>query len=246
MGSCATSETRSPRRMCRRCSLRSATPRMRTVCSPTCPSSTGSPARPKNPTKLQSQASKRPWQHGTLLKKIRQLPSPLGVTKQHQKQPKLQYLQLHPQTLLHKQHQKKRGAWRIYIKPKHFAFLENRDNTNVDSTPTKTSMNLKNSAQGKFSNWPNASPLAAWRLRTLGPQQTERGTGGTNGRGLQVHQEGERLEDGQLSLKHQHRRSRRSLASAFLLGSLPCPPAPRRLAVPASFAFSRLTCWILV
>merc|ERR1712210_5593 len=207
--SCATSETRSPRRMCRRCSLRSATPRMRTVCSPTCPSSTGSPARPKNPTKLQ-------------------------------------YLQLHPQTLLHKQHQTKRGAWRIYIKPKHFAFLENRDNTNVDSNPTKTSMNLKNSAQGKFSNWPNASPLAAWRLRTLGPQQTERGTGGTNARGLQVHQEGERLEDGQLSLKHQHRRSRRSLASAFLLGSLPCPPAPRRLAVPASFAFSRLTCWILV
>merc|ERR1719262_1845723 len=68
--SSATSETRSPRRMCRRCSPRSATLRMRTVCSPTCPSSTGSPARPKNPTKLQSQASKRPWQHGTLLKKI--------------------------------------------------------------------------------------------------------------------------------------------------------------------------------
>merc|ERR1712088_477103 len=38
----------------------------------------------------------------------------------------------------------------------------------------------------------------------------------------------------------------KSLASAFLLGSLPRPPAPRRLAVPASFAFSRLTCWILV
>merc|ERR1712018_597839 len=118
--SCATSETRSPRRMCRRCSLRSATLRMRTVCSPTCPSSTGSPARPKNPTKLQSQASKRPWQHGTLLKKIWQLPLPLGVTKQHQKQPKLQCLQLHPQTRLHKEHQWKRGAWRIYIKPKHF------------------------------------------------------------------------------------------------------------------------------
>merc|ERR1712031_138963 len=31
---------------------------------------TGSLARPKNPTKLQSQASRRPWQHGTLLKKI--------------------------------------------------------------------------------------------------------------------------------------------------------------------------------
>merc|ERR1712241_1317356 len=39
-----------------------------------------------------------------------------------------------------------------------FAFLENRDNTNVDSNPTKTSMNLKNLAQGNFSNWPNASP----------------------------------------------------------------------------------------
>merc|ERR1712039_960344 len=38
-----------------------------------------------------------------------------------------------------------------------FAFLENRDNTNVDSNPTKTSMNLKNLAQGNFSNWPNAS-----------------------------------------------------------------------------------------
>merc|ERR1739838_317860 len=59
-----------PKEDVRRCSLRSATLRMRTVCSPTCPSSTGSPARPKNPTKLQSQASKRPWQHGTLLKKI--------------------------------------------------------------------------------------------------------------------------------------------------------------------------------
>merc|ERR1712203_818627 len=242
--SCATSETRSPRRTCRRCSLRSATLRMRTVCSPTCPSSTGSPARPKNPTKLQSQASKRPWQHGTLLKKILQLPSPLGVTKQHQKQPKLRYLQLHPQTLLHniKRSVEPGGST---LSRSIFAFLENRDNTNVDSNPTKTSMNLKNSAQ-KFSNWPNASPLAAWRLRTLGPQQTERGTGGANARGLQVHQEGERLEDGQLSLKHQHRRSRRSLASAFLLGSLPCPPAPRRLAVPASFAFSRLTCWILM
>merc|ERR1712226_1581191 len=100
-------------------------------------------------------------------------------------------------------------------------------------------------AQGKFSNWPNASPLAAWRLRTLGPQQTERGTGGANARGLQVHQEGERLEDGQLSLKHQHRRSRRSLASAFLLGSLPPPAAllshhhSHFLASPVGYLYER-------
>jgi len=111
-----------------------------------------------------------------------------------------------------------------------FAFLENRDNTNVDSNPTKTSMNLKNSAQGKFSNWPNASPLAAWRLRTLGPQQTERGTGGANARGLQVHQEGERLEDGQLSLKHQHRLQSRQVArqrvSPRLSASPPRPSPP--------------------
>merc|ERR1712110_215369 len=60
-----------------------------------------------------------------------------------------------------------------------FAFLENRDNTNVDSNPTKTSMNLKNSAQGKFSNWPNASPLAAWRLRTHGNRQSEGRAGRT-------------------------------------------------------------------
>merc|ERR1712107_167076 len=59
-----------PRRTCRRCSPRSAILRMWTASSPTCPSWTGSPARPKNPTKLQSQASRRPWQHGTLLKKI--------------------------------------------------------------------------------------------------------------------------------------------------------------------------------
>merc|ERR1712115_532515 len=118
--SCATWETRSPRRTCRRCSPRSATLRMRTASSPTCPSWTGSPARPKNPTKLQSQASRRPWQHGTLLKKIWQLPSPLGVTKQHQKQPKLRDLRNHLQTWLHNHHQKQGGAWRIYIKPKHF------------------------------------------------------------------------------------------------------------------------------
>merc|ERR1712223_911608 len=114
------STTSSPRRTCRRCSPRSATLRMRTASSPTCPSWTGSLARPKNPTKLQSQASRRPWQHGPLLKKIRQLPSPLGVTKQHQKQPKLQDLHNHLQTRLHNHHQKQGGAWRIYIKPKHF------------------------------------------------------------------------------------------------------------------------------
>merc|ERR1712088_1192742 len=117
---CASASARPTRRARSSPSSTTSSPRSRRVCSPTCPSSTGSPARPKNPTKLQSQASKRPWQHGTLLKKILQLPSPLGVTKQHQKQPKLQYLQLHLQTLLHKQHQEKRGAWRIYIKPKHF------------------------------------------------------------------------------------------------------------------------------
>merc|ERR1712213_260824 len=59
-----------PKEDVRRCSPRSATLRMRTASSPTCPSWTGSLARPKNPTKLQSQASRRPWQHGTLLKKI--------------------------------------------------------------------------------------------------------------------------------------------------------------------------------
>merc|ERR1711950_111280 len=59
-----------------------------------------------------------------------------------------------------------------------FAFLENRDNTNVDSNPTKTSMNLKNLAQGNFSNWPNASPSCQASSDTWRPHQTERGTVG--------------------------------------------------------------------
>merc|ERR1712079_492485 len=49
-----------------------------------------------------------------------------------------------------------------------FAFLENRDNTNV------------NLAQGNFSNWPNASPSRQASSDTWRPHQTERGTvGGT-------------------------------------------------------------------
>merc|ERR1712240_141859 len=59
-----------------------------------------------------------------------------------------------------------------------FAFLENRDNTNVDSNPTKTSMNLKNLAQGNFSNWPNASPSRQASSDTWRHDQTERGTVG--------------------------------------------------------------------
>merc|ERR1712029_1163757 len=137
-------------RTCRRCSPRSATLRMRTGSSPTCPSWTGSLARPKNPTKLQSQASRRPWQHGTLLKKIRQLPSPLGVTKQHQKQPKLRDLRNHLQTWLHITIKSKAEPGGSTLSRSIFAFLENRDNTNVDSNPTKTSMNLKNLAPGNF------------------------------------------------------------------------------------------------
>merc|ERR1712018_429287 len=50
--------------------------------------------------------------------------------------------------------------------------------TNVDSNPTKTSMNLKNLAQGNFSNWPNASPSRQDSSDTWRPHQTERGTVG--------------------------------------------------------------------
>merc|ERR1712203_738519 len=59
-----------------------------------------------------------------------------------------------------------------------FAFLENRDNTNVDSNPTKTSMNLKNSAQGKFSNWPNASPSLPSVSGHLAPNRQSEGRAG--------------------------------------------------------------------
>merc|ERR1712061_519086 len=47
-----------------------------------------------------------------------------------------------------------------------------------DSNPTKTSMDLKNLAQGNFSNWPNASPSRQASSDTWRPHQTERGTVG--------------------------------------------------------------------
>merc|ERR1712241_616366 len=81
-----------------------------------------------------------------------------------------------------------------------FAFLENRDNTNVDSNPTKTSMNLKNSAQGNFSNWPNASPSRQSSSDTWRPHQTERGTVGGTCEEPVVHLEGVRPPVVQLSL----------------------------------------------
>merc|ERR1712079_122058 len=133
-----------------------------------------------------------------------------------------------------------------------FAFFENRDNTNVDSNPTKTSMNLKNLAQGNFSNWPNASPSRQASSDTWRPHQTERGTvGGTCEEPL-VHLEGVPPPVvQQLSLndhdQHDQHDGVVEAASAFLHGlSTASRTCPRRLAVPASFAFSRLTCWILV
>merc|ERR1712099_158516 len=132
-----------------------------------------------------------------------------------------------------------------------FAFLENRDNTNVDSNPTKTSMNLKNLAQGNFSNWPNASPSRQASSDTWRPPQTERGTvGGTCEEPL-VHLEGvlPLLCNNSASTITTSTISTMGwlAASAFLHGlSTASRAGPRRLAVPASFAFSRLTCWILV
>merc|ERR1712209_144453 len=81
-----------------------------------------------------------------------------------------------------------------------FAFLENRDNTNVDSNPTKTSMNLKNLAQGNFSNWPNASPSRQASSDTWRHHQTERGTVGGTCEEPVVHLEGVRPPVVQLSL----------------------------------------------
>merc|ERR1712173_126543 len=62
--------------------------------------------------------------------------------------------------------------------------------TNVDSNPTKTSMNLKNLAQGNFSNWPNASPSRQASSDTWRHHQTERGTVGGTCEEPVVHLEG--------------------------------------------------------
>merc|ERR1712233_289625 len=85
-----------------------------------------------------------------------------------------------------------------------FAFLENRDNTNVDSNPTKTSGHLA-------------------------PNRQSEGREGQTQEGCIVHQEGERLEDGQLSLKHQHRLVQtvaRQRVSPRLSALPPRPPLP--------------------
>merc|ERR1712241_486415 len=128
-----------------------------------------------------------------------------------------------------------------------FAFLENRDTTNVDSNPTKTSMNLKNLAQGNFSNWPNASPSRQASSDTWRPHQTERGTVGEP---VKCRSSTWRASDPLLCNSASTITTSTMgwlAASAFLHGLSTAPRAgPRRLAVPASFAFSRLTCWILV
>merc|ERR1712240_918444 len=132
-----------------------------------------------------------------------------------------------------------------------FAFLENRDNTNVDSNPTKTSMNLKNLAQGNFSNWPNAPPSRQASSDTWRPHQTERGTVGEP---VKCRSSTWRASDPLLCNSAASTITTSTIstmgwlgASAFLHGlSTASRTCPRRLAVPASFAFSRLTCWILV
>ena len=131
-----------------------------------------------------------------------------------------------------------------------FAFLENRDNTNVDSNPTKTSMNLKNLAQGNFSNWPNASPSRQASTDTWRPHQTERGTVGepVKSRSSTWRASDPLLCNSASTITTSTISTTGWLAaSAFLHGfSTASRAGPRRLAVPASFAFSRLTCWILV
>merc|ERR1712012_482043 len=73
-----------------------------------------------------------------------------------------------------------------------FAFLENRDNTNVDSNPTKTSMNLKKLAQGL------PTPPSFFGYLAASPDRARDG-GGTCEEPL-VHLEGVRPPVVQLSL----------------------------------------------
>merc|ERR1711890_30983 len=127
-----------------------------------------------------------------------------------------------------------------------FAFLENRDNTNVDSNPTKTSMNLKNSAQEKFQIGPMPPPslpsvpghLAPTDRARDGRGKLKRAASPSGGRTI-----GGRATQPQTPPSPVQTVARQRVSPRLSTG---CPTAPRRLAVPASFAFSRLTCWILV
>merc|ERR1712211_230235 len=131
-----------------------------------------------------------------------------------------------------------------------FAFLENRDNTNVDSNPIKTSMNLK--------IWPKEisqigpmPPQAARLLRILGGLTRQSEDGGGTCEEPVVHLEGVRppvVQQLSLNDHDQHDQHDRVVGRQRVSPrpSTASRAAPRRLAVPASFAFSRLTCWILV
>merc|ERR1712107_149421 len=107
---------------------------------------------PKNPTKLQSQASKTmaAWNFAeenlTTAITFRCHKTTSETTKTSRSaQPSAD---LAPQPI-----KSKAEPGGSTLSRSIFAFLENRDNTNVDSNPIKTSMNLKNLAQGNFSNW---------------------------------------------------------------------------------------------
>merc|ERR1712226_1673195 len=107
----------------------------------------------------------------------------------------------------------------------------------------------KNLAQGKFSNWPHASPSLPSVSGHLAPNRQSEGQEGKIRRAASP--PGGRTTRGCATQPQTPTPAHpdKLFASAFLLGSPllpPLPPAPRRLAVPASFAFSRLTCWILV
>merc|ERR1712060_775874 len=112
-----------------------------------------------------------------------------------------------------------------------FAFLKNRDNTNVDSNPTKTSMNLKKKklAQGKFSNWPHASPSLPSVSGHLSPNRQSEGQEGKIRRAASP--PGGRTTRGCATQPQTPTPAHpdKLFASAFLLGSPllpPCPPPP--------------------
>merc|ERR1712037_444548 len=64
-----------------------------------------------------------------------------------------------------------------------FAFLENRDNTNVDSNPTKTSMNLKIRPKENFQIGPMPPPSLPGVSGHLAPNRQSEGRAGRTHRG---------------------------------------------------------------
>merc|ERR1719350_445546 len=159
-----------------------------------------------------------------------QLPTPLGVTYNIRHNQTIVIAS--PSALNSTTNICQCGKRRIYIKPKHFCLSLNRDKKNQCRLTPKHFHESHQFGPTHFQigPWP---PLAA-RVPDLGRQSGGAGTAAASVTTWRA---------GRGGTQPQHHQPPRPAARS---SSLSAPPQRPPLPCPASFAFSRLTCWILV